>query len=576
MNKKLFWALGLTALLVAVTVISVAAVSGAAFTTFNAAADGSSKDVCKNTAINCNIYGAKEYVWLNGGPTANGLGPDGQYFFAVLVPGGQPNPNDGGPKNLSDDYDAYGNRTFTVTNGEVSAYGGTHDLDSGTAGGAKVDGKPPYIRLFPYADTTNPGGVYIMAICSLNEGYPVDPRDCKYDAFKVKKGKLPYQFMLSGIKFQDTYADGVKDSTAVDPGLPGWTITITGTGPDGNPINASVVTGAGGYWEWLSPEYQFLNGTQPGPVHLVICESLQSGWTQSYPSSICYTLDFQPVAGSFDSFGGLDFGNWQPVDVKACKVRDLDGVPGGTTVPVPGWMVSLTREGVVVDTKPTNSDGCYTWSGLMPGYSYDLHEASQPGWEALGPTDVVFPRAKSNEDFSYTFVNAVLQGCTPGFWQGGPDKPDAKAGGALLWDGDDMMPWGDQQDAPPHVDAQWPASGGANPPGNPYIHVTLFNSFFQPYGSLSSFDMFTLVSNGGGPNDYQKAARDLVAAYLNASWGMNYPYTTAQLKSMWASAVASGDFMSLHNTLDAANNSGADTNGDGILEHQCPISASIQ
>jgi hypothetical protein len=55
---------------------------------------------------------------------------------------------------------------------------------------------------------------------------------------------------------------------------------------------------------------------------------------------------------------------------------------------------------------------------------------------------------------------------------------------------------------------------------------------------------------------------------------MNYPYTTAQLSQMWMDAVASGDFMSLHLTLDAANNSGADTNGDGILEHQCPISAS--
>src|SRR5512138_3206842 len=131
MNKKLFWALGLVALLTLVTVISVAAVSGAAYTTFNAAADGAGKDVCKNSAINCNIYGDKSYVWLNGGPTANGLGPDGQYFFAVLVPGGQPNPNDGGAKNLSDDYDKYTNRTFTVADGEVSYFGGTHDQDSG-------------------------------------------------------------------------------------------------------------------------------------------------------------------------------------------------------------------------------------------------------------------------------------------------------------------------------------------------------------------------------------------------------------------------------------------------------------
>ena len=63
---------------------------------YNPWVDGEFKDVCKNSQVNCNIYGIKPDVWLNGGPAANGLGPDGEYFFAVLVPGGQPNPNDGG------------------------------------------------------------------------------------------------------------------------------------------------------------------------------------------------------------------------------------------------------------------------------------------------------------------------------------------------------------------------------------------------------------------------------------------------------------------------------------------------
>src|SRR5574342_165593 len=180
MNKK-FVLLGIlgTLLLLLGAVIAVSAVSGAAYTTYNPWVDGDFKVVCKNSQINCNIYGTKPDVWLNGGPAANGLGPDGEYFFAVLVPGGQPNPNDGGAKNLSDDYDAYTNRTFTVANGEVSAYGGSHWLDDGKSG-PKPNWKPPYIRLFPYADTTNPGGVYILAICFIGTDgskYPVDPRD---------------------------------------------------------------------------------------------------------------------------------------------------------------------------------------------------------------------------------------------------------------------------------------------------------------------------------------------------------------------------------------------------------------
>ena len=86
------------------SVSEIFAAGGASYTTFNAHVDGAGKDVCKNTEINCNIYGKKEYVWLNGGPLA-AIMPDGYYFFAVLVPGGQPDPNDGGAKNLSDDFD---------------------------------------------------------------------------------------------------------------------------------------------------------------------------------------------------------------------------------------------------------------------------------------------------------------------------------------------------------------------------------------------------------------------------------------------------------------------------------------
>jgi hypothetical protein len=167
----------LVALGAAVTLFSTQgawAVSGGAFTTVNPAVDGPNHCKNGNPGVNCNIYDGKQYVWLNGGPAANGLGPDGQYFFAVLAPGGQPDPNDGGAKNLSDDFDTVANRTFTVAGGEVSAYGGTHTYS------------PPLIRLFPYADTPNPGGVYILAICYLGDGYPVAPRDCKYDAFKVQ------------------------------------------------------------------------------------------------------------------------------------------------------------------------------------------------------------------------------------------------------------------------------------------------------------------------------------------------------------------------------------------------------
>ena len=156
--------------------LTAGAVTGAAFTTVNTAMDAAGHCLNGNPAINCNMYDGKKYVWLNGGPVASQLGPSGKFFFAVLAPSNQPTPNDGGAKNLSDNYDSHTNRTFTVKSGKVSSYSGSHTFDHGM------------IRLFPYANTPNTGGVYILAICSLANGYPVKASACKYDAFKVTTG----------------------------------------------------------------------------------------------------------------------------------------------------------------------------------------------------------------------------------------------------------------------------------------------------------------------------------------------------------------------------------------------------
>src|ERR1041384_1795741 len=181
-NQKFF----LTVMLVMILLLGVTAVAsantpvtGAAFTTVNETVDGTGHCKNGNPNVKCNIYDGKEFVWLNGGPGVAYVG-DGSYFFAVLDPGGQADPNDGAAKNLSDDFDAYSNRTFSVSGGTVS-YSGSHDFDSNK------------IRLMPYADTSNPGGVYIMAICSLADGYPVNPSNCKYDAFKVGENAVAAQ-----------------------------------------------------------------------------------------------------------------------------------------------------------------------------------------------------------------------------------------------------------------------------------------------------------------------------------------------------------------------------------------------
>src|SRR5258705_8483946 len=102
-----FWAiLAAFALALALLPSAFAAAGGppATFSTVNTGVDGTGH--CKNgpadavDVVNCNIYDGKQYVWLNGGP-ANAAPAHGTHFFAVLVPGGQPDPNDGGAKNPS-------------------------------------------------------------------------------------------------------------------------------------------------------------------------------------------------------------------------------------------------------------------------------------------------------------------------------------------------------------------------------------------------------------------------------------------------------------------------------------------
>lgn len=221
-------------------------VTGAAFTTVNESVDGSGHCQNGNPNNNCNIYDGKQYVWASGGSLAAALG-DGTYFFAVLAPGGQADPNDGAANNLSDVSptsntgagDAYTNRTFTVAGGTL-AYHGTHDFDSNK------------IRLMGYDDTTNTGGVYIMAICSLAGQYPVAPSDCKYDAFKVQKGEVQHALPLTVTKdangaYTNTYAWTIKkdaDKTRIDqaPGDATFNYTVTVT-HDGGTVSGVKVTG---------------------------------------------------------------------------------------------------------------------------------------------------------------------------------------------------------------------------------------------------------------------------------------------------------------------------------------------
>ena len=115
----------------------------------------------------------------------------GDYFFAVLEPGGQggdDNPNDGTPKNLSFSIGgAYTARTFHIDDNGAVTYAmppGTHDFDA-------VNGQ---IRVAPFTKQTITAESTSLRFAGLPSQSVIDaavnkpgavPSDCKYDAFKV-------------------------------------------------------------------------------------------------------------------------------------------------------------------------------------------------------------------------------------------------------------------------------------------------------------------------------------------------------------------------------------------------------
>ncbi len=105
---------------------------------------------------------------------------------------------------------------------------------------------------------------------------------------------------ISGTKFNDLDGDGTWD--AGEPGLSGWTITLSGTDEiTGTPVTLTTVTDADG-------DYYF-TGLTKGTY--TIAETMQAGWTETLPGkstigSVTYTV---VIGSSGTVVSGRDFGN---------------------------------------------------------------------------------------------------------------------------------------------------------------------------------------------------------------------------------------------------------------------------
>ncbi len=226
---------------------------------------------------------------------------------------------------------------------------------------------------------------------------------------------------------------------------------------------------------------------------------------------------------------------------------DATGVVLADTLPGTGWSITAEDGSACNIVAAANDSLACEIGDLASGGTYSVtvcRTTTEADCGELPNTAEVRATNEPQADQSDNSDSAVITvecpggaGCTPGFWQGGV--------GIKLWN--------------TSPDAQWTAAGGAGNP--PFIQTTLFNSFFTPHAFLNGRTMLDLVGTGGGPNPVRKAARSLVAGYLNAAFGLGYPFTTAQLSAAWTAAVTAGTpaaFLALHIQLDEANNLGCD------------------
>ena len=334
----------------------------------------------------------------------------------------------------------------------------------------------------------------------------------------------------SGTKFEDLDADGAAWE-AGEPGLAGWVIYVDydddGVLDAGEP---SATTAADGSYT--------ITGVNPGTYK--VREVAQAGWTQSFPAGGYY----EEIFSSSTVLTGNDFGNWAPASKAGTKFEDLDndgaareaGEPG-----LAGWTIyaDLDLDSVFDAAEPsavTDVNGAYLISGLTPG-SYTFREVTQTDWTCTYPNpcqwNVVLTSGQADTGNDFGNFKPAGAGCTPGFWQGGF--------GSDLWDEVGDLDWTEED------------GDGTNP----FIHTTLFESYFTPAASLpDGLTMLDIVGTGGGNNPARKAARDVIAAYLNASFGIDYGYTPQEIADMWTDAVTNNTFQELHLFLAPLNERG--------------------
>ncbi len=203
---------------------------------------------------------------------------------------------------------------------------------------------------------------------------PVAPLPTFYTATIIGGGQLGgfefgnfKLFTVSGVKFEDSNGDGIRQSG--EAGVPGFTIRLTNTGTS---VVTNAVTDAFG-------NYTFPN---IGPGNYSIAEVQKTGWTQTSATP----ANFQGISATNRT--SLNFGNFRFINATGVVFNDVNGngVRDNGEVGIGGITVRLDRgnDGVIDNTALTDGNGVYSFPTLGPG-SYRITTAPRKGFVITTP-----------------------------------------------------------------------------------------------------------------------------------------------------------------------------------------------
>jgi hypothetical protein len=198
---------------------------------------------------------------------------------------------------------------------------------------------------------------------------------------------------IHGAKFNDLNGNGEWDEG--EPGVPGLTVTLTGTTGKGETIEPVTTTTSG------DGTFSFVN-LWPGDY--TVTETVPQGWIASTPTSVDITL----ISGEVELLGWV-FGNYEPAAIDGYKYedRDGDGVHDDGETGIEGVTVTLTGttgKGVaILEITSTDIDGYFSFTDLAPG-TYKVEETVPAGWVPSTATFVEGIVLESGDSVHLVFV----------------------------------------------------------------------------------------------------------------------------------------------------------------------------